>query len=342
MQIRGLHKNIYIAANMGLSIEINDKQADERHKTLGDWELLKKRGLSDKEVYDITGISRSVYYRRKKRLKIYGLQGLKDLSKRPKSTRQSEVPDHVRDLVLAIRKENPTYGKQKIRWILVRDHDITYSESTIGRVLTSLMDKGRIKKYAALTKIRKRRKFTEHAQRWQYGMRSTGVGELIQIDHMSVSKDGINIKHFQAWDPESKLIVADIYSNASSSSAAKFLDKVLKEMPFTTKSIQVDGGSEFMKLFEEKCKEYDIPLYVLPPKRPQWNGGVERGNRTFREDFYASDKFIPGSISEIRQQLSCAQWKYNSYRPHQRLGGLTPYEYVNNLKEVSSVPHVMN
>ena len=309
---------------------------------MGDWEFLKTKGLSDKEIYDITGISRSVYYRRKKRLKIYGIQGLKDLSRRPKRTRKSEVPDYVRDLVLAIRKENPTYGKQKIWRILARDHNVNYSESTIGRVLTSLVVEGKVKKYAALTKIRKRRKFTSHAQRWQYGMKSKEVGELIQIDHMSVSKDGLCIKHFQAWDPESKVIVADVYSEATSSSAAKFLDKVLKEMPFDTRSIQVDGGSEFMKLFEEKCKEYNIPLYVLPPKRPQWNGGVERGNRTFREDFYASDKFIPGSISEVRQQLSCAISKYNSYRPHQRLGGLTPFEYVNNLKEADSVPHVMN
>jgi transposase len=189
MQIRGLHKNIYIAAHMGLSIEINDKQVEERHKLLGDWELLKTKGLSDKEIYGITGISRTVYYRRKKSLKIYGIHGLKDQSRRPKKTRQSQVPEAVRDLVLDIRKENPTYGKEKIRRILVRDHNITYSESTIGRVLTSLVGEGKIKKYAALTKIRKRRKFNDHAQRWQYGMKSKEVGELIQIDHMS-SKPG--------------------------------------------------------------------------------------------------------------------------------------------------------
>jgi len=155
----------------------------------------------------------------------------------------------------------------------VRDHHITYSESTIGRVLKSLIAQGKVKKYAALTKIRRRRKFTDHAQRWEYGMKSKEPGELIQIDHMSINKDGLNVKHFQAWDPKSKVIIADVYSNANSSSASKFLDKALKEMPFATKSIQLDGGSEFMKLFEQKCKEYDIPLYVLPPKRPQWNGG---------------------------------------------------------------------
>ena len=342
MQIRGLHRNIYKAASMGLSIEINDLQTEERRKILGDWELLKKRGLPDHEIQTITGISRATYYRRKNRLRVFGVQGLKNLSKRPKRTRQSDVPQRVVDLILSIRKDNPTYGKHKIRRILCRDHGVTYSESTVGRILTRLMEQGKIAKYAALTKIRKRRKFTNHAQRWQYGMKAAEPGELIQIDHMSVHKDGLNIKHFQAWDPNSKIIVADVYTNANSTSAAKFLQKVLKDMPFTTKSIQVDGGSEFMKEFEQECKERSIPLYVLPPKRPQWNGGVERGNRTFREDFYASDRFIPGGISEVRRQLEAAQLKYNSYRPHQRLGGLTPYEYVNNLREASSVSHVMN
>lgn len=342
MQIQGLHRNIYKAASMGLSIEINSKQAEERHKILGDWELLKKRGLPDHEIQKITGISRATYYRRKSRLRIYGPQGLKNLSKRPKCTRQSCVPQQVVDLIFAVRKDNPTYGKHKIRRILFRDHGVTYSESTVGRILSRLMEQGKIKKYAALTKIRKRRKFNNHAQRWQYGMKAAEPGELIQIDHMSVHKDGLNMKHFQAWDPKSKVIVADVYSNANSSSAAKFLEKVLKEMPFTTKSIQVDGGSEFMKEFEQMCKEHSIPLFVLPPKRPQWNGGVERGNRTFREDFYASDRFIPGGIAEVRRQLESAQLKYNSYRPHLRLGGLTPFEYVNSLTEASPVSHVMN
>ena len=335
MRIIGLHKNIYKAASMALSTEINEKQTQERKKILGDWEFLKKKGLADQEIYRITGISRSAYYRRKKRLKLYGLQGLVNLSKRPKRTRQSKISKDVKDAILDIRKENPTYGKQKIRRILVRDHDITLSESTVGRILTELIQQGKIKKYAALNKIRHKRKFLSHAQRWQYGMKSKELGELIQIDHMSVCKDGMNVKHFQAWDPQSKVIVTDVYTHATSSSAAKFLEKVIKEMPFPTKSIQVDGGSEFMKTFEQKCKEYNIPLFVLPPKRPQWNGGVERGNRTFREDFYASPDFVPGNINEVREQLYIAQQKYNSYRPHQALGGLTPFEYVNNPNEVS-------
>ena len=48
---------------------------------------------------------------------------------------------------------------------------------------------------------------------------------------------------------------------------------------------QVDGGSESMADFEEACYELDIPLlHVLPPRRPQWNGCVERTNRSARAE----------------------------------------------------------
>jgi hypothetical protein len=69
MQILGLHKNIYKTDAMGLSIEINDRQAEERRKILGDWELLKKKGLSDHEIHSITGISRSTTIEERNALK---------------------------------------------------------------------------------------------------------------------------------------------------------------------------------------------------------------------------------------------------------------------------------
>ena len=62
--------------------------------------------------------------------------------------------------------------------------------------------------------------------------------------------------------------------------------ELIEETPFKMLSIQVDGGLEFMAEFEAACKELSIPLHVLPPSRPTYNGGVERGNPTFKEEFY--------------------------------------------------------
>ena len=153
-------------------------------------------------------------------------------------------------------------------------------------------------------------------------------GQMVQIDHMSVNKNGYAGKHFQAWDPLSKFMHAGLYHNASSKTAKRFLLELIDKAPFKIRTIQVDGGSEFMKEFEQACANLNIPLYVLPPKKPKYNGGVERGNRTFREEFYNQELLGAESFAEIQNALSKALQKYNTFRPHFSLKGLTPMEYL--------------
>ena len=154
------------------------------------------------------------------------------------------------------------------------------------------------------------------------------LGERVQVDHMTVSKNGLTCKHFQAWERRSKFIHAQVYSNAKASSAKRFLVELIDQAPFKIISIQVDGGSEFMAEFETACEEMSIPLEVLPPSRPTYNGGVERGNRTFREEFYYRCDLLAGSIGAMRFELKKALDKYNTCRPHKSLGGLTPIAYI--------------
>ena len=88
---------------------------------------------------------------------------------------------------------------------------------------------------------------------------------------MTVTVNGRVYKQFSAIDRMSKVLFADVFSNATSHSAAVFLKKVIERTPFVIDSIQVDGGSEFMKEFEETCKDLSIPLYCLPPNKPKYN-----------------------------------------------------------------------
>ncbi len=159
-----------------------------------------------------------------------------------------------------------------------------------------------------------------------------GCYEYVQIDHMTTTVTGGRMyKHFQAVDPVSKFMYANVYSNAKSSTAAAFLKEVIAAFPYLIKSIQVDGGSEFMSHFEEKAKELGIPMFVLPPRRPQWNGNVERGNRTLREEFYADPNVKIDSIQVIRFELKKFLHKYNNYRPHRNLNNATPVLYTKSI-----------
>lgn len=74
----------------------------------------------------------------------------------------------------------------------------------------------------------------------------------------------------------------------------------------------------------------NIPLIVLSPKKPKYNGRVERGNRTFREEFYNRLDLLEDSVLGMQAALNKALVKYNTYRPHKNLKGLTPMQYIED------------
>jgi transposase InsO family protein len=98
------------------------------------------------------------------------------------------------------------------------------------------------------------------------------------------------------------------------------------KFPFRIKAIQIDGGSEFMDQFEEACKKAKILLLVNPPHHPGMNGGVERSNRTHREEFYEAEG-ISLNVEEHNRQLAGHEYEFNYIRPHRTLDMQTPHEY---------------
>lgn len=336
MQIKGLHKNIYRLYAYARTQECLDAYRNKYHGGVSKWEKLKSENVTDKLAQEMAGISRATYYRHKAVLKKLA-KGITPHSKKPNQLNKPRWGESERHLVLCIRRENPTYGKQKIAIILKRDHGQIISESTVGRILKHLKAKGVITKSPSALRTKRKRVFKNHAQAWTFkDYKTMQLGERVQIDHMTVTKNGITIKHFQGWERKSKYIDAQVYSHAKASSAKRFLIDFVLHAPFIIKSIQVDGGSEFMAEFENACADLKLPLIVLPPRKPEYNGGVERGNRTFREEFYNRGDLLEDSVRGMQAALSKAILKYNTYRPHRNLKGLTPMQYIkNNLSEVA-------
>jgi transposase InsO family protein len=98
-------------------------------------------------------------------------------------------------------------------------------------------------------------------------------------------------------------------------------------MPFTVRAIQVDGGSEFEAVFEEECQRRNIKLFVLPPRSPKLNGHVERAHKTHAEEFYEVTQ-SSFDLPQLRAELINWERIYNTVRPHQALGYLTPLKFL--------------
>lgn len=276
------------------------------------------------------GISTSTFYTWLHRCQRSGPAGLEELSRRPRRVRR---PTWSRELALAVyqlRERHPGWGKDKLASLL-QAAGFQCSTSMVGRILSDLRERGVLVEVPARDPWQRLRPSKRpHATRKPRGYVAAEPGDLVQIDSTDVRPfPGRILKHFTARDVVSRWDTLGVYHRATAAAAADLLDTLLTRAPYRLKAIQVDGGSEFKADFERLCADRGIPLFVLPPRSPKLNGCVERAQRTHKEEFYNVIDW-PDSIAELRRLLSDHEIVYNTVRPHQSLGYLTPLAYLRD------------
>ena len=198
----------------------------------------------------------------------------------------------------------------------------------VGRILTRLKRQGRMPPATLQDPcIVRRPQIRPYAVRKPRDYLVQAPGDLVQVDTKDVRHWGVVYKHFAGRDCVSRWDVLDVHRSATARNAEAFLDVLVERMPFAVRAIQVDGGSEFKAEFEEACRRKGISLFVLPPRSPKLNGRVERSNRTHDEEFYQVIP-PPDNLVHLRAQLLWQEQRYDTYRPHQALGNLTPLEWL--------------
>jgi transposase InsO family protein len=276
------------------------------------------------------GLSRSTVYDWCKRYEQRGVRGLEDRSRRPRNVRQPTWSKELEQAVLTLRGAHPRWGKDKLA-VLLRDQGHQASVSMVGRVLSRLKHQG----WLPLADLRDpwmggRAQIRPYAVRKPRDYVPRAPGDLVQIDSADVRllpNHDHWYKHFSARDVVSRWDVLGVYSRATALTARDFLDAVIERMPGPVRAIQVDGGSEFKAEFEEACRDKGLLLFVLPPRSPKLNGCVERAQRTHKEEFYQMLD-PPDSLGDLRRLLLAQELCYNTVRPHQALGQLTPQQWL--------------
>jgi hypothetical protein len=90
---------------------------------------------------------------------------------------------------------------------------------------------------------------------------------------------------------------------ATANLAARFLDKVLSQMPFKLSGIQVDGGSEFMADFEQGMQANKLDLFVAAAKV----AAGQRCRRTLQRRMAIRVLCRPRLAAPDRQNQSCTR-----------------------------------
>ena len=297
------------------------------------------------------GVARSTIFLWKQKLKQSGgrLSSLSPISKSPKTRSKRVVKKEHEEFIGGYRNLHPGVSKETIHPELkeycLENGLKMISESTIGRIIKELKDKGRLPQHQKLSYyartgklvIRKQKKIKK-LRRKDYQPKK--AGDLVQIDAIELIIDGIKRYIITAIDVKGKFGFGYAYKTLSSTTACDFMEKLIKLSPFPITHIQTDNGKEFHKYFRDYVRKQNIIHFYNYPKCPKMNTFVENFNGLIKRQYVSWHK------QELRDDINSFNilfmdyllW-YNTKKPHSAIGKIPPLRYyVNTLIKQLNIP----
>jgi transposase InsO family protein len=274
------------------------------------------------------GIARRTYYFWWNRYQQYGLEGLKDRSRRPLHSPRATKPQIIEKIVYL--RQHYYFGPQKIQMYLERYHNIGMAKTSIYRILKRL----KINRLPANQRYRPQK---ERFQRYEKPI----PGHYLQLDVKFLEPiPGVTTKRFYQYtviDDCTRIRILRIYERRNQQNSIQFMDYALSKLPFPVHSLQTDNGTEFGPQFHWHLLDKGIEHRYIKPRTPRLNGKVERSHRIDEEEFY---RMLQGVVIDnsglFNEKLQ--EWEnfYNFQRPHASFAGRTPFERLQEkLKELS-------
>ena len=276
-------------------------------------------GATATDVATRYGVTRQTLHRWLKNYARQGLGGLVDHSSRPASC-PHQMPAVVEARIVDLRRSHPLWGPRTIRHHLAREQvEPLPGRSSIYRCLVR----------HGLVDPKKRKRKREDYRRWE---RSRSM-ELWQMDIMGGVKlvDGHELKIVTGLDDHSRYCVsALLVHRATARPVCEALAAALRRHG-VPEQILTDNGKVFTGrfgpgkgevLFDRICRENGIRHLLTAPHSPTTTGKVERFHKTIRAEFLSGKVFA--SLEEAQEALDAWVSFYNSERPHQGIGMVSP------------------
>jgi transposase InsO family protein len=224
--------------------------------------------------------------------------------------------------LVELRGLHPGWGADRLRYRLAKEGwERLPSRAAISRALVRLGLVGRSGGRAGRRAYR----------RWERGR----AMELWQLDVMGgvLLDDGQELKAVTAIDDHSRYCLGvGLVPRATSRPVCGVFVRILERYG-APEEVLTDNGKVFTGryadrpmevLFDRICPENGITHRLTAPRSPTTTGKIERFHGTLRREFL-QDKTFP---TLTRAQAAIDAWvvEYNTDRPHQSLGRLTPAE----------------
>ena len=275
---------------------------------------------SGKTVSDVCiafGVSRETWYKWKRRYDAYGIDGLKNESRKPHDVKNMKVTEELEKLVLELRLNN-RFGPMRIRFRLKRKYGVSLGTKTIYNLLK------RHKLNVLSVKLKRKYKRFEMKH----------PNELVQMDtkgpfYLKASRS----KHYfiHAIDDCSRKVVSKWCNRRTTEEALS----VLKEwVELHGKPMKVmHGGKEFTSTkFKNFLNLNGIKDKQIPKGYLQEQGKVEAYNKIVISEFLQVEELI--DEKDGAEKYESFVNSYNYEREHGGINGMTRAEkFMKCLKQ---------
>jgi transposase InsO family protein len=263
------------------------------------------------------GISPKTGYKWRERMLRYGLAGMAEQSRRPRS-HADELAEGVICEMVRLKQAHRHWGPRKIRELYLRKHGAAASESSFKRVLAR----------AGLTQPRRRRVRAAQAGRLWSGQRAQAPNEVWTVDFKGwwYDVEGRRCEPLTVRDEHSRYVLELRRMADARTATVRDCFERLFERHGLPGAIRSDNGSPFahvrgllgLSRLSAWWVALGIDLERGRPGHPQDNGGHERLHRDIRTELE------PGTAEQ--EALDLWRQEFNHERPHEALGMRCPGE----------------
>jgi len=257
-------------------------------------------------------------------------EDLTDRSRHPKNSPQ-RLSDQVRERVLTLKEQHPTWGARKLTVLLSRD-GVRVSEASVHRILR-------------VNGLIKRKGFP---QAWRRFEREC-PNELWQLDfkgHAALSGQATRLHPLTLIDDHSRFLVR-VAALAGEREKLVWPQLVLafQQYGMPVEVLCDNGGpwgrpADAFTLLERKLIRYGVRVTHGQVRHPQTQGKLERLHRTLDEDLLSRKTF--SSLREAQAFLDVWREEYNTVRPHEGIGFRCPAElYLSSSRVFPERPPVV-